>query len=41
LAKEDLRVRIEKTVVIIETRCENLTAGLRRTTAKIEAFMKK
>ncbi|MFA5816328.1 MAG: Xaa-Pro peptidase family protein [Bacteroidales bacterium] len=39
-AKEKLGVRIEDTVVITETGCENLTAGLPRTVAEIEAMMK-
>ena len=38
---EDLGVRIEDTVVITETGCENLTPGLPRTVAEIEAFMKR
>ncbi len=38
---EDLGVRVEDTVVITETGCENLTPGLPRTVAEIEAFMKK
>jgi Xaa-Pro aminopeptidase len=37
---EDLGVRVEDTLVITETGCENLTAGLPRTVAEIEAFMK-
>ena len=39
--KENLGVRVEDTVVITETGCETLTAGLPRTVAEIEAFMKK
>jgi Xaa-Pro aminopeptidase len=39
--KEDLGVRVEDTVVITESGCENLTPGLPRTIAEIEAFMKK
>jgi Xaa-Pro aminopeptidase len=39
-AKEKMGVRIEDTVVITDTGCENLTAGLPRTVAEIEAFMK-
>jgi len=38
---EDLGVRVEDTVVITETGCENLTPGLPRTIAEIEAFFKK
>jgi len=38
--KEDLGVRVEDTVVITESGCENLTPGLPRTVAEIEAFMK-
>ena len=38
---ENLGVRVEDTVVITETGCENLTPGLPRTVAEIEAFMKK
>jgi Xaa-Pro aminopeptidase len=38
---EDLGVRVEDTIVITETGCENLTPGLPRTVAEIEAFMKK
>jgi Xaa-Pro aminopeptidase len=40
-AKENLGVRIEDTVVITETGCENLTAGLPRTVAEIEKLMKR
>jgi Xaa-Pro aminopeptidase len=40
-AGEDLGVRVEDTIVITETGCENLTPGLPRTIAEIEAFMKK
>ena len=36
---EDLGVRVEDTVVITENGCENLTPGLPRTVAEIEAFM--
>ncbi|MEW5981329.1 MAG: aminopeptidase P N-terminal domain-containing protein [Acidobacteriota bacterium] len=36
---ENLGVRIEDTIVITETGCENLTPGLPRTVAEIEAFM--
>lgn len=38
---EDLGVRVEDTIVITETGCENLTPGLPRTIAEIEAFMKR
>jgi Xaa-Pro aminopeptidase len=37
---EDLGVRVEDTLVITENGCENLTPGLPRTVAEIEAFMK-
>jgi len=37
---EKLGVRVEDTIVITETGCENLTPGLPRTVAEIEAFMK-
>jgi Xaa-Pro aminopeptidase len=37
---EDLGVRVEDTVVITETGCENLTAGIPRTVAEIEAAMR-
>ena len=40
-ADEKLGVRVEDTIVITETGCENLTPGLPRTVAEIEAFMKK
>jgi Xaa-Pro aminopeptidase len=39
--KENLEVRVEDTLVITEAGCENLTPGLPRTIAEIEAFMKK
>ncbi|MFC1783612.1 aminopeptidase P N-terminal domain-containing protein [Planctomycetota bacterium] len=39
--QENLGVRVEDTIVITETGCENLTAGLPRTVEEIEAFMKK
>ncbi len=39
-AKEKLGVRVEDTIVITETGCENLTAGLPRTVAEIEKLMK-
>jgi Xaa-Pro aminopeptidase len=39
-AKEKLGVRIEDTILITETGCENLTAGIPRTVKEIEAFMK-
>jgi len=38
---EKLGVRVEDTVVITETGCENLTPGIPRTVAEIEALMKK
>jgi Xaa-Pro aminopeptidase len=38
---EDLGVRVEDTIVITETGCENLTPGLPRTVAEIEAFFRK
>jgi Xaa-Pro aminopeptidase len=37
---EDLGVRVEDTVVITETGCENLTAGIPRTVKEIEAAMR-
>ncbi len=40
-AEEKLGVRIEDTVVITEKGCENLTPGIPRTVAEIEALMKK
>ncbi len=39
--KENLGVRVEDTVVITETGCENLTPGLPRMVAEIEAFMRR
>ncbi len=39
-ADENLGVRVENTILITETGCENLTPGLPRTVAEIEAFMK-
>lgn len=36
---ENLGVRVEDTILITETGCENLTSGLPRTVAEIEAFM--
>jgi Xaa-Pro aminopeptidase len=39
-ADEKLGVRVEDTVLITETGCENLTPGLPRTVAEIEAFFK-
>lgn len=38
-AKEKLGVRIEDTILITETGCENLTAGLPRTVEEIEKLM--
>ena len=38
---EKLGVRVEDTVVVTETGCENLTPGIPRTVAEIEALMKK
>jgi Xaa-Pro aminopeptidase len=40
-ADEKLGVRVEDTIVITDTGCENLTPGLPRTVAEIEAFMRK
>lgn len=40
-AAENLGVRVEDTILITETGCENLTAGIPRTVAEIEAAMKK
>jgi len=37
LAKEEIGVRIEDTVLITETGCENLTAGIPRTVKELEA----
>jgi Xaa-Pro aminopeptidase len=37
---ENLGVRVEDTVLITETGCENLTAGIPRTVKEIEAWMK-
>ncbi len=39
-AKENMGVRIEDTVVITDTGCENLTAGIPREVKDIEAFMR-
>jgi len=39
--EENLGVRVEDTVLITETGCEVLTAGIPRTVKDIEAFMKK
>jgi Xaa-Pro aminopeptidase len=39
-ANEKLGVRVEDTILITETGCENLTAGLPRTVEEIEAIMK-
>jgi len=38
---EDLGVRVENTIVITDTGCENLTAGIPRTIREIESFMQK
>ncbi len=38
--EEELGVRVEDTILITETGCENLTAGLPRTVKDIEALMK-
>jgi Xaa-Pro aminopeptidase len=38
---ENLGVRVEDTILITETGCENLTAGIPRKVAEIEAAMKK
>lgn len=40
-AKEKLGVRIEDTILITETGCENLTSGLPRTVNEIEILMKR
>jgi Xaa-Pro aminopeptidase len=40
-AAEKIGVRIEDTILITETGCENLTPGLPRTVKEIEAVMKK
>lgn len=39
--EEELGVRVEDTVLITETGCENLTAGIPRTVREIEDWMKK
>jgi len=39
--EENLGVRVEDTILITETGCEVLTAGIPRTVKEIEAFMKK
>jgi Xaa-Pro aminopeptidase len=39
--EENIGVRVEDTVLITETGCENLTAGIPRTVKDIEALMKK
>ncbi len=41
LAGENLGVRVEDTILITETGCENLTAGIPRTVKDIEAVMSK
>jgi Xaa-Pro aminopeptidase len=40
-ADENLGVRVEDTILITETGCENLTAGIPRSVKDIEALMKK
>ncbi len=40
-AEEKLGVRVENTVLVTATGCENLTAGIPRTVKEIEAFMKR
>jgi len=40
-AEENLGVRVEDTILITETGCENLTAGIPRSVKDIEALMKK
>ena len=40
-AEENLGVRVEDTILITETGCENLTAGIPRSVKDIEAHMKK
>jgi Xaa-Pro aminopeptidase len=40
-ANENLGVRVEDTILITETGCENLTAGIPRTVKDIEELMKK
>jgi Xaa-Pro aminopeptidase len=39
--EENLGVRVEDTILITEDGCENLTAGIPREVAEIEALMKK
>ena len=39
--EEEIGIRIEDTVAVTETGCENLSAGLPRTVAEIEAWMNK
>ena len=39
-AAENLGVRVENTVLITETGCENLTPGIPREISEIEALMK-
>ena len=39
--EENLGVRVEDTILITEDGCENLTAGIPREIAEIEALMKK
>jgi Xaa-Pro aminopeptidase len=40
-AGENLGVRVENTVLITETGCENLTTGIPREISEIEALIKK
>jgi Xaa-Pro aminopeptidase len=40
-ARENLGVRVENTVLITESGCENLTPGIPREISEIEALIKK
>ncbi len=40
-AEENMGVRVENTILITETGCENLTAGIPREVVEIEEFMKR